>query len=913
MPLEPREPSQSPSALYSYRFANVEFNEASFQLLVGGRPVDVQRKPLEVLALLLRHVGEVVTKDELLESVWSGTLPVENVVANAVNKLRSALGEQGGARIVTQARVGYRLSGPIDRIAVGRSFTSQLELRADMPVPFRLNFQLSELLGQSESNEVWVGVHSKTGEQRVYKFSKSGSGLSALKREATLQRYLSSTLGVRDDIARLIDWNFDEAPFFLESAYGGTNLLQWAGGPNQPLARLAPAQRVALFVQICAIVAAAHGVGVLHKDLKPTNVLVRRGSGPDTWKVALADFGSARLTDPKRLEELSITQLGHTVLDDPSLDSRAATLLYAAPELFAGGVPTTQSDVYALGILLYQMVVGDIRRPLHSGWERDIQDELLRADIAEATDGEASRRLSGAAALLDRLTGLEARRLALEHERTEARRHALEAAQYQRSRARRPWIIAAGVVLLLGLVVSLGFYLDARRATREAEAQAARADAINRFLNDDILAAADPGSPGATSNPRMLDVLEAARERIDVVVAEAPDTRASIRLALAKAYAALSDLESSEIQLDKVLKDLTGADPADSTRLLAQYERVKVLIEMGRHDDARKALEEADLAAGARLREDSRIALAALTAHGDYLHGTGQHAQAFDYYRRAEALRERIAPNDELEWIRLRVYAADSLYFLNRLDESVAMLRPFRTMDHALERFGARYWALAGAVEGRSLGDGGHLEEGDAVLTAALRVMKEHVGARNQFTLAVENELGNMKVLLGRPLDALPLYRESYEATREGFGADSTPALTAQANLARLALIAGDAKGALRDLQTASDGIRRRAGDQFPQLQEVNLMLAEALLANHRPEDALRVVNSLDRTYPQVEGAQGPFDAQIDALKGQILHAQGRREEGRALIKTAIERMTVAHAAPSVVESFRTKLAKLAP
>lgn len=163
MPLEPREPSQSPSALYSYRFANVEFNEASFQLLVGGRPVDVQRKPLEVLALLLRHVGEVVTKDELLESVWSGTLPVENVVANAVNKLRSALGEQGGARIVTQARVGYRLSGPIDRIAVGRSFTSQLELRADMPVPFRLNFQLSELLGQSESNEVWVGVHSKTG------------------------------------------------------------------------------------------------------------------------------------------------------------------------------------------------------------------------------------------------------------------------------------------------------------------------------------------------------------------------------------------------------------------------------------------------------------------------------------------------------------------------------------------------------------------------------------------------------------------------------------------------------------------------------------------------------------------------------------------------------------------------------
>ncbi len=432
--------------------------------------------------------------------------------------------------------MGYRLTGPVERTAVGRHVTSELQLEVDTVVPLRPSFRLSELIDQSESNEVWVGVQPKTGERRVYKFTRIEAGLSALKREATLQRYLASVLGHRDDIVRLIDWNFSETPFFLEMVHGGSNLLQWAAGPDQPLGRLTPAQRVALFLQICSVVAAAHSVGVLHKDIKPTNVLIRPGSGPDGWRVALADFGSAVLTDPTRLDELGITKLGDTVMERSDSGMRAVTLLYAAPELLAGAPPTTQSDVYALGILLYQVMVGDIQRPPHSGWQRDVDDELLRADIAEATDGDPSRRLAGASALRDRLARIDQRRQALAHERADAARRAIDAEQLQRSRARRPWILASGMALLVGIVLSLFFYMDARRAARDAEAQAARAeaefrraDAINRFLNDDILTAADPGSPGSVANPRMLDVLKAAREKLDVAAVLAPGTRASIR------------------------------------------------------------------------------------------------------------------------------------------------------------------------------------------------------------------------------------------------------------------------------------------------------------------------------------------------------------------------------------------------
>jgi len=83
---------QRRGTLYRYRFGTAEFDESRFELRVGGEPVTIQRRPLEVLAVLLRHAGEVVTKEELLAIVWAGVNTVDNVVANALSKLRTALG-----------------------------------------------------------------------------------------------------------------------------------------------------------------------------------------------------------------------------------------------------------------------------------------------------------------------------------------------------------------------------------------------------------------------------------------------------------------------------------------------------------------------------------------------------------------------------------------------------------------------------------------------------------------------------------------------------------------------------------------------------------------------------------------------------------------------------------------------------
>jgi len=436
--------SLPPAALvkFRYRFGNVEFDEARFDLQVAGQKVAVQRKPLEILSLLLARAGEVVTKEELLEVIWDGRPTVENVVANAVTKLRGALGEGHAGRIVTLPRIGYRFDGPLERVVVGRALPSVLGLQAGQPVPQRPNFELQERIGQSASNEVWWARHVKTRERRVFKFCSEERQLALLKREVTLSRLLQDHLSERAvAFTRVLDWNFESPPCFIECEYVGEDLLRWANTGGR-LEALSLPQRIDLFLQVADAVAAAHSIGVLHKDLKPANILVAEEGGG--WRVRLADFGSSHLLDPQRLAELGITRLGFTMTGSLGADTLTGTPLYLAPELIAGQPPNVSADIYALGVILYQLIIGDLQRPLVPGWERAVPEPLLREDIARATDGDPAQRLRSVDELAGLLRGLAARQVQKQDETTLA---AAQAQQEVGRRNRRMWILLVATAL----------------------------------------------------------------------------------------------------------------------------------------------------------------------------------------------------------------------------------------------------------------------------------------------------------------------------------------------------------------------------------------------------------------------------------------------------------------------------------
>ena len=243
--MEPREPPDEPT-LYRYGFGCAEFDEARAELRVDGTVVELEQRPLQVLACLLHHADEVVGREELFQSVWAGRPTVDNVLANAVAKLRKALGPGEARRIVTVPRVGYRLAARSNGAPPAAACAVGLRWRAVS------RYRDASISGCASSwvrrsgNEVWLARHDKTGERRVYKFCSDGERLAGLKHEATICRLLRESLGERDDFVRVIDWNFESEPFYLECEYGGLDLARWA--EQEPgLAALDLDQRLRLF------------------------------------------------------------------------------------------------------------------------------------------------------------------------------------------------------------------------------------------------------------------------------------------------------------------------------------------------------------------------------------------------------------------------------------------------------------------------------------------------------------------------------------------------------------------------------------------------------------------------------------------------------------------------------------------
>ncbi|HTL27670.1 MAG TPA: protein kinase, partial [Tepidisphaeraceae bacterium] len=210
----------------------------------------------------------------------------------------------------------------------------------ELPIPQRPMWQLERKLGEGTFGEVWLAHHKAMKQKRVFKFCFDSERLQSFKRELTVFRLLRDALGERRDISRLYDICFDHPPFFLESEYAaGGNLVDWAQAQGG-IEKVPLATRIDIVAKICDAVAAAHSVGVLHKDIKPSNILMH--VEPDgTLRPQLSDFGIGQLTDKGQLAARQITELGFTMMGDHSSSGHSGTRIYEPPETLSGKPFTT--------------------------------------------------------------------------------------------------------------------------------------------------------------------------------------------------------------------------------------------------------------------------------------------------------------------------------------------------------------------------------------------------------------------------------------------------------------------------------------------------------------------------------------------------------------------------------------------
>jgi eukaryotic-like serine/threonine-protein kinase len=343
----------------------------------------LRRKQLLVLAILANAGGAFVARQTLIEQIWDGNAFVGDVgVTDTISALRRSLddGDRSQPLIRTIPRGGYVLAVPVRLLDVAPpAFT------VGAAIPGKPGWHLLRALIENAVSQTWLATGPDAA-LRVFRFCRNEAHLRLLQREVTLLRYLRETLAGRTDIAGISDWQLEEPPYFLEmrhTTHG--NLADYAlirGG----LAQIALADRMRWITEIAAALAAVHAVSIVHHNISADCIFL--DSGSDRLCAKLGEFGLGELTDRTRLEALKITALGLTLAGNDAVGAQ----MYLAPERRSGQAATAASDVYALGVLLYQLYIGDLTRAPGAEWAARIESLQMRTMIAACIDPDAAQR-----------------------------------------------------------------------------------------------------------------------------------------------------------------------------------------------------------------------------------------------------------------------------------------------------------------------------------------------------------------------------------------------------------------------------------------------------------------------------------------------------------------------------------------
>lgn len=398
----------------------------------------------------------------------------------------------------------------------------------------------------------------------------TSAALAHLRRERQLLAGL-----VHPYIARLLDGGTTEEgqPYLVMEYIDGVPLARWLDVHQPPLAL-----RLRLFGQLCAAVHYAHQNLIVHSDLKPANVMVREDASP-----ALLDFGIARLATPD-VDGQRPTEL------------RAFTPEYASPEQRGGAAVTTASDVYALGLILYELLCGKVYQSdgAAESWRqarpgrvaRSASAPWLRADaphidgdlehvVRRALDEDPMRRYASAAALAEDIERyFDGRPLSAGPDRIGYR-------MAKFVRRHRAGVVTAVLALVAVIAAASWLALERARAVRaehSARIQAHTADQVTGFLVG-LFEDADPqNTRGRDISAR--ELLDTAQARLDAEPIGDAQVRARLLTSLGAIYTNIGQPRRSTDLLAQavILLRAPGADPLQLARALNEQCRAWEIV-----------------------------------------------------------------------------------------------------------------------------------------------------------------------------------------------------------------------------------------------------------------------------------------------------------------------------------------------
>ena len=393
----------------------------------GGASVSVEPRAMQVLSCLARHAPDVVSKQRLMREVWGDAFVTDEVLSHAVWELRKALGDEAKnpRYIHTISKKGYRLLAEV-------SFSASPE---PLAVGSRIaQYEILEPVAGGAMGEVYKARDLRLGRVVALKFLPADLCRDPSSRRRFLREAHAVAQLDHPNVATIYDTGESEGGrvFLALAFYEGETLQQkLERGP------LSLSETVGIARQIARGLAAAHQRKIVHRDVKPANVVVL----PD-GTVKLLDFGLAKMSGATTL-----TRFG----------SSPGTPAYKSPEQTRGVMVDPRSDVWALGVVLYEMVTG--RVPFGGEYEQAIIYSILNEPL-RPLEGPVP---AGLAAVIERALDKEAAKRYQTAEEMEAdlARIPLEggAEVAPRKRSRRQWPrswkwIAAG----LALAVALGFW-----------------------------------------------------------------------------------------------------------------------------------------------------------------------------------------------------------------------------------------------------------------------------------------------------------------------------------------------------------------------------------------------------------------------------------------------------------------------